>query len=117
MSLRRFLVSVKVVSNVARITADNDTNLPLALRFMLNDIQRKSEPFTPKDTGDLRRRILQQVMGKTATITWDVDYAAYQEDIQYKNYTTPGTGPRFAENAVKEVVGNAEFYFRKARLI
>ena len=110
-------MSVKVVSNVAKINADSDVSLSLALRFMIDDIQRKSEPFTPKDTGDLRRRIIQQVMGRTASITWDVNYAAYQEDIQYRNYTTAGTGPHFAENAVREVVENAEHYFEKARVI
>ena len=110
-------MSVRVVSNVARINAESDISLSMALRFMAEDVQRISEPFTPKLSGDLRRRVIKQVLGKTATITWDTEYAAYQEDIQHVNYTTPGTGPHFAENAVKEVVENADFYFEKARVI
>lgn len=108
---------VKIVSNVAQISTDNDIGLSMALRFMIEDVERISKPFTPKDTGDLRKRILKQVLGKTATITWGTEYAAYQEDNQYVNYTTPGTGPHFAENAVGQVVENAQYYFDKARML
>lgn len=110
-------MSVRTISYVSTINANSDTSLALAMRFMVEDIQRKSEPFTPKLSGDLRKRVIKQVMGRTATIIWDTEYAAYQEDIQHRNYTTAGTGPHFAENAVSEVVGNADYYFEKANAI
>lgn len=86
------------------------------MRFMLDDIDRISAPKTPKRLGDLRRNKLKQVLGLHATIQWRQQYAAVQEDKQHQNYTTPGTGPHYAENAVKEVVSNAGKYFRRAGL-
>jgi hypothetical protein len=74
---------------------------------------RRSTPNTPKKTSALRRDALKQVLGLRATIQWSNEYAAKMEDIEFKHYTTPGTGPHFAENAVKEVASKAEDYFRQ----
>lgn len=110
-------MSVKVSSNTIKILTDIDQGVPLALRWMLEDIQLTADPRTPKDKGNLRRDTLISVLGRHGAIKWQKDYAVYQETKQYRNYTTPGTGPHFAETAVKKIVNNSDSYFRRARLI
>lgn len=110
-------MSVKFKDNTQRVIFDTDQATNLALRYMLDGIDEKAFPKTPKDRGNLRKDILKQVIGKKGTITWNKKYAIYQEKKQFKNYSTPGTGPKFAENAVKNVMGNASYYLKKARLI
>lgn len=110
-------MSVKITDNTATIVTDNLRNANLALRFMVEDVERIARPVTPKKMGNLRKDILKTVIGLRGTIKWDKKYAIYQEKKQFKNYTTPGTGPHYAENSVKQVVDNAEKYFKKARLI
>ena len=61
--------------------------------------------------------IVKQVLGLKGKIVWGKNYAIYQESKQYRNYTTPGTGPHFAENSVKEVVRNSESIAKKVGLI
>lgn len=90
--------------------------LSLALRFILDDVDKTADPKTPKRRGDLRNQKRKQVLGLHAAIAWQRAYAPVQELKQFGNYTTPGTGPHFAENAVKEVIGRAERHFRKAGL-
>lgn len=109
-------MSVNIQDNTATVTAEVHAKGPLALRFMLDDIDKISTPNTPRDKGDLRLNKLKQVLGMHATIQWRQDYAADQEDNQHINYTTPGTGPHYAENAVKQVVANASQYFKRAGL-
>lgn len=110
-------MSVKFNDNTQRVIFDMNQNTSLALRFMLDGIDEKAFPKTPKDRGNLRKDILKQVLGKKATIVWQKKYAIYQETKQFKNYTTPGTGPGFAEDAVRHVAANSESYFKKARMI
>lgn len=117
-------MTVKITSHTVEIIADMESNIPVALRFMAQDIKDISEPKTPKKLGDLRDSTVISVLGKKATIKWIKVYAGYQEAGQradgshkVKKYTTPGTGPHFALNAVKEVDSKAEIYLRKARVI
>ena len=110
-------MSVKFNDNTAKIIFDTNQGVSLALRFMLDGIDQKSFPKTPKDKGNLRKDILKQVLGKKATIIWLKNYAVYQETKQFKNYTTPGTGPGFAEDAVRDAVRNSQYFLKKARLI
>lgn len=91
----------------------------LALRYMTDGVVERAESKTPKRKNRLRKDILKQVLGLHAQIRWQKKYAAPQEagvanGRPIRNYTTPGTGPHFAENAVKDVVKNAGEYFRKA---
>lgn len=82
--------------------------------------------ITPKKTGALRRSIITQQVGNTANISWRSAYAGAQNVgghivaerrrinidgrfvtlmpgyYRYKHYTTPGTGPRFAQIAFEE---------------
>lgn len=115
---------VNTTDNTVKILVDDLRNASLALQFMLQDIQRKADPKTPKDTGRLRQSPVRQVLGLKGIIEWKKVYAQYQErgarkdgSHRVRNYSTPGTGPHWAENAVIEVAKSAELYFKKARLI
>lgn len=111
-------MSVKVTSNISNINNLMETKISLAIRLMLDGVDKAAYKNTPKDKGNLRNDILKQVLGKQGIIIWRKEYAEYQEDNQYKNYTTPGTGPYFASNAVKsEAIDNAEKYFRIAGIL
>lgn len=83
--------------------------------------------ITPMKTGALRRSIITQVLGNTASVSWRAPYALAQHQgghtvprlvkgrrsdtgefgiipagsYRYRNYTTPGTGPRFGSIAFK----------------
>lgn len=109
-------MSVEVTDNSPAVMDDIQRKFSLALRFMLDAIDTASQPATPKRVGDLRKNKLKQVLGLSAAIQWRQGYAAIQEDVQHRNYTTPGTGPHYAENAVRPVVAGAESYFRQAGL-
>lgn len=110
-------MSAKYTDNTVKIKIDTSQGASLAIRYMLEDIQRTSEPRTPKKEGSLRRNTRISVQGLRGSVAWLSNYAIYQETKQFQNYTTAGTGPHFAENAVKKIVENANTYFEKARLI
>lgn len=110
-------MSVKFSDNTAKIIFEHDNSTSLAIRYMLDAIETTAFPKTPKRDGNLRKDILKQVLGKKGIITWKKNYAVYQEKKQFVNYSTPGTGPHFAEGAVRKVTDNSAQYFRKARLI
>lgn len=107
-------MSVDVTNKTGLVVSDIERKVNLALRFMLDAIDTASEPHTPKRLGDLRNNKLKQVLGLSAVIQWRQKYAAIQEDDQHHRYTTPGTGPHYAENAVKRVVQTSAQYFRRA---
>lgn len=115
-------MSAKYTDNTARVLTDIKQAASLGLRFMLDDIDRTANPKTPKRDGPLRNDVLKKVLGLTGEIVWPKKYAAAQEvgttrGFPIKNYTTPGTGAHFAENAVREVTKRADKHLRKARLI
>lgn len=97
-------MSVRVTDNTDRIKSDHRTKANLFLRELLDAIMQTAEPKTPKREGHLRRDVLRQVLGLHGTLEWRKKYAAIQETKQFANYTTPGTGPQFAENAVRSTV-------------
>jgi hypothetical protein len=107
-------VSVSIVDNTAYIKAKVSSGIPLALRFALDDIHRIANPRTPMQHGNLRAEVTKTVVGKIGTITWHANYAIYQEKKRFSNYTTPGTGPNYAENSVTQIVGNFNTYLQKA---
>lgn len=110
-------MSVSVVDNTPAIVRGNQSKITLAIRLMLDDIDADSNGRTPKRYGDLRKNKLKQALGKHGTIIWQQKYAAKQEDVQAAHYTTPGTGPHFAEQGVKTVVEKSGEYFRRVGLI
>lgn len=62
---------------------------------------------TPAKTFRLRRSVRYQVLGNQASIRWLAPYAAAQEAGQangrvFSDYTTPGTGRGFAQEALQD---------------
>lgn len=136
-------MAYKIKDNTLKILAQEQSNLPLALRFMANGVKSEAEPLTPKKSGMLRANVRINAGGKRASIRWGQKYAGAQEAghmtvkrqrvvtpdggvsfftlrpgrYTFKNYTTPGTGAHFAERAVKKVARRHKRYFKMARLV
>lgn len=107
-------MSVKYTDNTASIRADVNRKIPIAIRLMLGAIRVKSTPVTPRKTGELRNKVIVQVLGRYGVIKWMAGHARILETKQFRNYTTPGTGPHFAEKNVRAVVKDAPRYFEQA---
>jgi hypothetical protein len=93
------------------------------LRMFAEEVDRKSEPKTPNDKGNLGRDVVKSVLGLKGQIKWAKKYAAVQErggrkdgTYRIRNYTTPGTGPNYAKNAVNDTLKEASSIMRKAGL-
>lgn len=110
-------MSVKVTDNTPMVDFSVKRGAALAVRNMLEATHTEARPKTPRDTGDLKDNVTKAVHGTTGTITWQQPYAIYQESKQHQNYTTPGTGSRFAENAVKKIVAKSGQFFSQAMQI
>ena len=117
-------MSVRITDNSNRIKIDNARGISLAIRFALDDIDRRAFPKTPKKQGELRKNIKKSVTGNRGRIKWQSAYAQYQERGRrrdgthiVRNYTSGGTGKRFAETAVEQVDRNRLSYFRKAKVL
>lgn len=106
-------MAYRKTSNHAQISADVINGASLAIRLMLAEIHRLADPVTPKKHGNLRADVLKEVQGTTGKITWTKEYAIYQETKQFKNYTTPGTGPHFAEKSVVDVADRSDSFFKR----
>jgi hypothetical protein len=79
-------------------TLDQKSNI--FLREASDEVVKISTPNTPKKTGRLRMDVVKQVLGLKGKVVWGKNYAKFQELKQFRNYTTPGTGPNFAINAI-----------------
>ena len=117
-------MAVKVIDNTRKITNSATVKANIFLRLMAERVERIAEPKTPKRVGDLKRNILKTVIGLKSVVKWQQRYAAYQErgaDKQgnrvVKNYSTPGTGKGFAENAIKQADKETEQIAKQAGLI
>lgn len=115
-------MSVQVTNNLGRFKAQTLGNVQVALRLMLEDIHRESNPITPYKEGALRTMVLKRMDGPySGVITWQAPYAEYQErgytNGPVTHYTTPGTQAHFAQESVEKVVNNSERYFRQAGVI
>lgn len=114
-------MSARYTSNIPQVTSENVQKLSVALRYMTDAVVEEAHPNTPKDKDRLRKDIVKQVLGLHGEIHWLKEYAGAQEagttrGYPIKNYTTPGTGPHYAENAVKKVAKDSDVYLRKAGL-
>lgn len=109
-------MSVRITDNSDQIKATVKQRLSLFLRFVIDDVDRTADPKTPRKTGELRNLKRKQVLGTHGVLAWRRSYAPIQELTQFRNYTTPGTGPHFAKNAVRAVLGRAEQHARRAGL-
>lgn len=110
-------MSVKITDNTKNVERNITTRSNVFLRMFADDVERVSEPRTPKRLGFLRRSTIKQVLGLHGSIVWNKKYAAKQETTQFKNYTTPGTGPHYAEDAVRSVLKRTLEIARKAKLL
>lgn len=106
-----------LVDNTAKVLQDKVATSAVFLRFALDEVQKAADPNTPKKMGNLRRDTLKQVLGTNGKIAWQKNYASIQESKQFKNYTTSGTGPHFAQDAVLSVVDRTKEIAIKASLI
>lgn len=100
-------MSVKVTSHTAEVVNLINNQNNIALRLFLEDVHKNANNRTPMKEGNLRKRVRKSVSGNKGEIEWDSHYAIYQENPRKRfKYTTPGTGPHFAENAVSEAMEN-----------
>lgn len=115
-------MSVRVTDNTPMIAINNERQSSLFLRLLLEDVERYSEPITPRREGTLRRSTLKQVVGHRGQIVWKPEYAAAQEvgttrGFPIKRYTTPGTGKGYAKKGVEKAILGSEAIMRKVGLI
>lgn len=115
-------MSVKYIDYTIPLEIKNSRAVNLAIRYMLDGVDQEAFRNTPKKRGELRKDIYKQASANSGKIQWRERYAAVQEagsikGTRIRNYTTPGTGPKFAENAVKKVVSNSISYMRKAGVV
>lgn len=94
----------------------------LFLRYFLDDIEKYSDPITPKKEGFLRRSTIKSVLGLNARIKWVKEYAAAQEAGQTRGrpirfYTTSGTGPKYAKKGVQKAMIHVKDTMRKAGIV
>lgn len=109
-------MSVKITDHTGNILNDLSVKASIFLRMFAEEVVKTAERVTPKNTGDLRNNVLKEVHGLSGKIKWIKDYAIYQETKQFKNYTTPGTGPHFAEDTVRDMVSRTNEITKKAGL-
>lgn len=109
-------MAYKMTSNVVKLQYDNEVSTSLFLRFLLDYVHKVSGPITPRDKGDLTRDVLKTVSGKKGVIQWRKEYAIFQEDKQHMNYTTPGTGSKFAERGAEAGIKNADELLKRAKV-
>ena len=117
-------MSVQIEDFTATILNQAQQRGSVFLRLACDAIDAEANPKTPKKAGFLRRGVIKTVTGLRGKLEWRTDYAEYQErgsrkdgSNKVKNYTTPGTGPHYAENAVKKIVGDASRIMKMANLI
>lgn len=110
-------MKVEIKDYTPQIISEKNQKASIFLRGIADAIVSLSETKTPKKTGRLRMDIIKQVLGLRGKIIWGKNYAVFQETKQFQNYSTPGTGPHFAENAVNDVVSKTESIAKSSGLI
>lgn len=97
-------MSSRVLDNTPLIKHLVQSRATLTNRLLIEEIHSRSIHKTPMDKGALRTMVSKSVAGNVAEIQWRAPYAIFQENKQFQNYTTPGTGPHFAESSVSEAM-------------
>lgn len=117
-------MSVKYTDFTGNILNGTKQRASIFLRVAAEQVVSVARPNTPKDKGNLRQDVLKRVVGLHGEVEWRKVYAEYQErgsrrdgSHRVRHYTTPGTGPHYAENAVKEVVGKTNIIAKLSHLI
>lgn len=110
-------MTVRVESRMGVASAEVKLKAATGLRRAVSDVKRTSRPLTPFKTGDLANRGQQQVLGLQGIVSWDVQYAQFQErgsraDGSHVIRNRPSGGQsHFAETAVKKVASQGHKYF------
>lgn len=123
-------MSVRVINKTTTVKSNIQSGISLAIRLMLDDVHKNSVLKTPMaDTHDLRNRVRKVMVSQNkGFIEWMVHYANVQEKgwrydprtgkkVIFRNYTTPGTGAHFAENAVKMTMQNFQKFLKLGGLL
>lgn len=117
-------MATKVTDHSVEFEQKITQKVNIFLRLFTEQTVETAFPKTPKRDNFLRKDVLKQVLGLNAKIIWDKAYAAVQErgsrkdgTHKIRNYTTPGTGPHFAENAIKDTLARTGEIARRAGLI
>lgn len=110
-------MSYRIVDNSVTFEQNTIQKASIFLRAIAEEVVSSSQSRTPKDKGNLRRDVLKSILGLSGKIKWDKNYAAYQEEKQFKNYTTPGTGPHYARNAIENVIRRSDAIAKRVGLI
>lgn len=110
-------MAFKIFDNTKNVGNTVTQRASIFLRNVADDVIRNAEPKTPKREGYLRRSVVKQVLGLNGAVKWNKEYAAKMETKQFRNYTTPGTGPHYAEDAVKKSVGNTRVIAKQSGLL
>ncbi len=117
-------MGVIVTDNTRQVIDELNQKTSIFLRVMTDKIVDYARPNTPKKEGRLREGTIKTVQGPHARIEWRKAYATVQErgsrkdgTYKIKNYSTPGTGPHYAEDAVKKGVANTSVVAKLVSLI
>lgn len=101
-------MSVKITDNTASTKSNIDRQTALLVRMAMDSVIKHSTPKTPKKDGNLRRNIKKMVSGKKGVLSWEADYAKYQErgftTGKVRKYTTAGTGKGFAQYGIDQML-------------
>lgn len=112
---------MRIVSNKAELVAMMSNRAIYANWLWAHDVKRDSLRQTPLKSHQLRASIKLSSQGTTQRIKWDQPYAQYQERGMrhdgthvVRHYTTAGTGPGFAKNAIKRSLKKMPSYYAQA---
>lgn len=111
------MASAKTQDNTGYVLNTLSQKASIFLRAMAEEVVNIADPKTPKKTGRLKSDVLKQVLGLKGKIVWSKEYAAIQEIKQFSKYTTPGTGPHYAENAVRETIDKTQKIAKSSGLL
>jgi len=110
-------MSVKIEDKSNQILQQMRVKAAIFIRNVADEIVVESKARTPKKSGRLRIDVVKRVSGLKGSITWEKDYARKMEFVQFKKYTTPGTGAGFAKAAISKVIGNTGKIARLSGLV
>lgn len=97
----------QIIKNLNKeITNINNIITKKTMDKVISFIIEKARPLTPYKTGYLRRSysktIEKRMNAIIGTILNTAPYALYVHEMsEYRNFTTPGTGPKFLEDVIK----------------
>lgn len=104
------MIPFKFQNNAPYIKAMMENRVFLFGQYLASETKKRALLITPTKYGNLHSQISIRSHGIATSITWMMPYAAYQERGMradgthvIKNYTTPGTGPHFAQQSVSEI--------------